>query len=412
MLIPLTTYFLGLLVLFISSGSRSCLPELTLSEGRDPSERRRVAFFHLGIIWLMKFCGAAFVGGGSVMLEEDLSSLLGIPWWGSLIILVLAGFFVSIILPSMLARRNAPGLLRTLRIPYLILSYPFRLPAILFFGAGGEENPDTAGWLITPPDVIWLERRREKGDPGEFEKEQELMDSIIDFSDAIVREVMVPRIDMVCVEIKADLSRVVEELRKAGHSRIPVYEEKIDNIQGLLYAKDLLVLLSNKQNSFDLKSILRKPYFVPEYKRIDELLREFQTNRIHMAIVVDEYGGTAGLVTLEDIVEEVFGEILDEYDKEALLVRKLGGGSFILDARLPIDELNSLLGTEFHDDDYESLGGMVYHLMGKIPRQKEKTVFSGYSFTVEQVRAQRILYVRVEPLDRKDGEAPDSVQQD
>ncbi|MBD3278684.1 MAG: CBS domain-containing protein, partial [Candidatus Aegiribacteria sp.] len=175
---------------------------------------------------------------------------------------------------------------------------------------------------------------------------------------------------------------------------------------------DLLALLSKKPRTFDLKGILRKPYFVPEYKRIDELLREFQTNRIHMAIVVDEYGGTAGLVTLEDIVEEVFGEILDEYDKEALLVRKLEGGSFILDARLPIDELNSLLGTEFHDDDYESLGGMVYHLMGKIPRQKEKTVFSGYSFTVEQVRAQRILYVRVEPLDAENPDLPDSDNSD
>ena len=408
MLIRLALYFSGLVILFIASGLRSCLPELTLAEGRDPSERRRVAFFHLGIIWLMKFFGAAVSGGGSVMLGGDLSSLLGIPWWASVSALVLTGFCVSIIVPSMLARRNAPRLLRILRIPYMIVSYPFRLPALLFFGTGSEENPDTVGWLITPPDVIWLERRREKGDPGEYEKEQELMDSIIDFSDAIVREVMVPRIDMVCVEIKADLSRVVEELKKAGHSRIPVYEEKIDNIQGLLYAKDLLALLSRDQNSFDLKSILRKPYFVPEYKRIDELLREFQTNRIHMAIVVDEYGGTAGLVTLEDIVEEVFGEILDEYDKEALLIRKLEGGSFILDARLPIDELNSLLGTEFHDDDYESLGGMVYHLMGKIPRQKEKTVFSGYSFTVEQVRAQRILYVRVEPLDPENPDLYDS----
>ncbi|MBD3278858.1 MAG: hypothetical protein GF388_11210, partial [Candidatus Aegiribacteria sp.] len=143
MLIPLALYLAGLLILFIASGLRSCLPELTLSEGRDPSERRRVAFFHLGIIWLMKFFGAAVSGGGSVMLGGELSSLLGIPWWASVVILILAGFFLSIILPSMLARKNALRLLKVLRIPYLILSYPFRLPALLFFGTGSEENPDT-----------------------------------------------------------------------------------------------------------------------------------------------------------------------------------------------------------------------------------------------------------------------------
>lgn len=389
----------GFLILFLASGIRSCMPEMILSQGRDPSERRQAAFFHLGILWLMRFSGTVMAGAGSILLARPLARLVGIPLWAVFLVLVAAAFLLAVLLPSILAMRNSSKLLSVLRFPYFLVSLVFRLPALLFFGSVSEDNPDTVGWLITPPDVIWLERRREKGEPGEFEKEQELMDSIINFSDRIVREVMVPRIDMVCVEINSDLSTVVEELRKAGHSRIPVYEEKIDNIKGLLYAKDLLALLSEDENSFRLRSILRAPYFVPEYKRIDELLREFQSKRIHMAVVVDEYGGTAGLVTIEDIMEEVFGEILDEYDKEALLVKKLDSGSFILDARLPIDDLNSLLGTDFADDDFESLGGMVYQLMGKIPRQNERTEYSGYSFTVEQVRAQRILYVRVEPLD-------------
>ncbi|MCJ7808859.1 MAG: hemolysin family protein [Desulfobulbaceae bacterium] len=296
-------------------------------------------------------------------------------------------------------------MLSILKFPYWIISLPFRLPALLIFRSSRNDSPDFADWLITSPDVIWLERRREKGDPGEFEKEQELMDSIIDFSDKIVREVMVPRIDIVCVEINADLSTVVSKLKKAGHSRIPVYEERIDNIRGLLYAKDILVLLSEDENTYELKNLLRKPYFVPEYKRIDELLREFQANRIHMAIVVDEYGGTAGLVTIEDIMEEVFGEILDEHDKEALLIKKLNDNSYILDARIPIDDLNELLDTTFEDNDYESLGGMIYHLMGKIPRQQDAAELSGFMFTVEQVRAQRILYVRVEPLENQGDES-------
>lgn len=395
----LVAYFAGFLMLFLASGIRSCMPEMILSQGRDPSERRQAAFFHLGILWLMNLTGIILTGAGSVLLGAILGPWAGLPLWASFLILVVAAVLLAVILPSALAMRNSLGLLSILKLPYLLISLLFRLPALLLFGRNSDENPDTVGWLITPPDVIWLERRREKGDPGEFEKEQELMDSIIDFSGKIVREVMVPRIDMVCVEINADLSTVVDRLKRAGHSRIPVYEEKIDNIRGLLYAKDLLALLSVEESGFQLRNILRTPYFVPEYKRIDELMREFQSERIHMAIVVDEYGGTAGLVTLEDIMEEVFGEILDEYDKEALLVKKLDGGSFVLDARLPIDDLNSLLGTDFADDDFESLGGMVYQLMGKIPRPNERTEFGGYSFTVEQVRAQRILYVRVEPTD-------------
>ncbi|MCK4806000.1 MAG: HlyC/CorC family transporter [Candidatus Aegiribacteria sp.] len=405
MITAVVVYLASLLVLFVSSGIRSCIPEIILSKGRDPSERRQIAFFHLGILWLMSFTAMVSAGAGAILLAGKSSSYVALPYWLTIFILILITFILSVILPSLIAKRNALRLLYFLKTPYWIVSLPFRLPALMIFGSSGNDNPDSADWLITPPDVIWLERRREKGDPGEFEKEQELMDSIIDFSDKIIREVMVPRIDIVCVEINADLSKVVGELKKAGHSRIPVYEERIDNIRGVLYAKDILVLLSEDTNSFELKSILRKPYFVPEYKRIDELLREFQSNRIHMAIVVDEYGGTAGLVTIEDIMEEVFGEILDEYDKEALLVKKLDGNSYILDARIPIDDLNELLGTTFEDDGYESLGGMIYNLMGKIPRQLDAAELSGYRFTVEQIRAQRILNVRVEPIENQGDES-------
>ena len=405
MITAVVIYLSALLVLFLSSGIRSCIPEIVLSKGRDPSERRQVAFIHLEILWLMNFTAMVCSGIGAVLLAENIYSYLTLPYWLTLLILILAVFILSVILPSLIAKRNALRLLSFLKIPYWIISLPFRLPALLIFRSSRNDSPDFADWLITTPDVIWLERRREKGDPGEFEKEQELMDSIIDFSDKIVREVMVPRIDIVCVEINADLSKVVDELKKAGHSRIPVYEERIDNIQGLLYAKDILVLLSEDENTYELRSLLREAYFVPEYKRIDELLREFQANRIHMAIVVDEYGGTAGLVTIEDIMEEVFGEILDEYDKEALLIKKLNDNSYILDARIPIDDLNELLDTTFEDNDYESLGGMIYQLMGKIPRQQDATELSGYRFTVEQIRAQRILYVRVEPLENQGDES-------
>ncbi len=389
----------GFIVLFISSGIRTCLPELILSKGRDPSERRQAAVTHLGTLWLIRFTGIISTGAGAVLMSIQTASVFPVPAWSSALSIAVAVFLLGEILPSLIARANPDRFLLIFKLPYILIAFLFRLPALLILGKPGHENPDYEDWLITPPDVIWLERRREKGEPGEYEKEQELMDSIIDFSDKIIREVMIPRIDMICVEIQADLDAVIDEVRKAGHSRIPVYHEKIDDIAGVLYVKDLLALLLEGKQNFDLKTLLREPYFVPEYKRIDELLQEFQANRIHMAIVVDEYGGTAGLVTIEDIMEEVFGEILDEYDKEALLIKPLGDDSYLLDARLPIDDLNELLDTSFEDDGYESLGGMVYQVMGKIPHQGETVIHSSFKFTVEKVRAQRILLVRIEPAD-------------
>lgn len=387
----------GFLLFFLSSGIRTSLPELILRSGRDTSERRQAALDHLGTIWLIRLIGILASGAGIVPYSLDLASSLSIPVWYPAAALALIIFLLGEILPSRMARTNPEKFLKVFGIPYRFLAFLFRRPALLILGKPASDGSEYEDWLITPPDVIWLERRREKGDPGEYEKEQELMDSIIDYSDKIVREVMVPRIDMVCIEMRADFSSVVNQVLQAGHSRIPVYDERIDSIEGVLYAKDLLAYLSRDEEGFVLRKILRTAYFVPEYKRIDELLREFQANRIHVAIVVDEYGGTAGLVTLEDIVEEVFGEILDEYDEESLLIKTLGKGSFLLDARLPIDELNELLDTSFEDVDYESLGGMVYQVMGKIPRQGESITIGEFRFCVEKIKAQRILFVRIEP---------------
>ncbi len=154
-------YFSSLLVLFLSSGIRACIPEVVLSKGRDPSERRQVAFFHLGILWLLNFTAMVCAGVGSVLSAGVLSSYITIPHWLTVLILVLAAFILSVILPSLIAKRNALRLLSILKVPYWLVSLPFRLPALLIFRKGSDDNPDSADWLITPPDVIWLERRRE-----------------------------------------------------------------------------------------------------------------------------------------------------------------------------------------------------------------------------------------------------------
>lgn len=390
----------GLLTTASSSAARAALPGLVEEQGRDPAQRRREAGARLRVLWLSRVVGLILTGSGCAMLSWNPGVGVSIRSW---IILAGSSVLLAEVLPAWLAHHGPDRAARILKLPMLILRVVFTLPAGLFLGRSrsGDNLPEE--WAFTPPDIMWLEQRREKGDAGDLEKEQEMVDSVLNFSDRIVREVMVPRIDMVCLPLSDDLAEVVDRVRKAGHSRIPVYREKIDDIEGVLYTKDLLDILAQGGREFRMKEVLREAYFVPEYKRIDELFREFQAHRIHMAIVVDEYGGTAGIVTMEDLVEEVFGEIRDEYDTESPLSFSLGRGAFRVDGRLPVDELNDLLDASFQeDDDYETVAGLVYRQLGHIPRPGETVRVEGHLFTVEKVRAQRILLLKVAPAERAD----------
>lgn len=234
----------------------------------------------------------------------------------------------------------------------------------------------------------------EKGalDPAE----KEMIHSIFEFRETMVREVMVPRMDMVCVEKSTPLQDVLALIKDKGHSRIPMYDEKVDNIMGILFVKDLLPGTANEDKDVNLVSLVRKAYFVPETKMIDELLREFQQERIHMAIVVDEYGGTAGLVTMEDVLEEIVGEIRDEYDKEKPLVRQISENGWIVDAKINLEELNAFTGLTLPtEEDYESLGGLIFSILGRVPQEKEKVPYQNLAFIIEAVQGQRILKVRM-----------------
>jgi len=393
---PLAVLVSGILISFLSSGMRTALPELVMDQGRDASGRRQSALRSLRVLWLSRYAGLILMGSGIALTAPFLAAWISLSFWLSLVILAAMAFLVGEILPSLLARIAPERFVQITKIPFLLLRAVFGIPVLLVLGPSRNgEQEEIDGWLVLPPDVMWLERRREKGSRDGVEQEQELIDGVLDFSDKIVREVMVPRIDMVCVELDDDLDSVVDKVTRAGHSRIPVFRDRIDNIIGVLYAKDLLAYLGSGSSEFSPENDLRKAYFVPEYKPVDQLFREFQSSRTHMAIVVDEYGGTAGIVTIEDLMEEVFGEIQDEYDMETPLVHSIGSGAHRLDARLPIDDLNDLLGTNFMDDDYESLGGMLFDELGKIPRQGESVHLGNYVFTIEKVRAQRILQVRV-----------------
>jgi CBS domain containing-hemolysin-like protein len=223
-----------------------------------------------------------------------------------------------------------------------------------------------------------------------------MINSIVEFGDTIVREVMIPRIDMVTVEKGVRLGELLETIIKHGHSRIPVYEGNIDNIIGLIHGKDLLRVIKSPED-FDIMTLLRPAYFVPEEKLIDSLLREFQSQKTHMAIVVDEYGGTAGLVTLEDIIEEIFGEIQDEYDKEQPLFARQSDDVLIVEAVMSVDDFNEEIGEELipESDGYDTVGGFIYNKMGVVPKRGEEFSFGGYRFIVDELHGSRITRVKV-----------------
>ncbi len=256
---------------------------------------------------------------------------------------------------------------------------------------GGE--PETT--LITEEKIMTLVDVGEE--EGAIEQEEkEMIYSIFQLDETLTREIMVPRIDIVALEVGTPLEEAREAIIRAGHSRIPVYEGTLDHIKGLLYAKDLINLWHEGQDTLDLPSLLRSAPFVPETKRVSDLLRELQAAQVHMAIVIDEYGGTAGLVTLEDIVEEIFGEILDEYDMdEEAPYELLTPDEGVFDARIDLDDFNRLLDTDLPDAMGDTLGGFIYGHLGKIPQSGEMIETNGLRIEVLSVADQRIRKVRV-----------------
>jgi putative hemolysin len=226
-------------------------------------------------------------------------------------------------------------------------------------------------------------------------EERTLIHSIIDFGDTVVREVMVPRPDMVAVESTARVSDVVEIAIAAGYSRIPVFGQGIDDIVGVVFIKDLMRAEREGKEDDAVSQIMRPAFFVPETKKVSALMREMQNQKFHQAIVVDEYGGTSGLVALEDLIEELVGEIEDEYDVEEVPFETLGNGDLRVNARMSIDEVNELLGSELPEGDWDTVGGLVYSLLGHVPAEGETVDNDNIRLTAERVQGRRIGRVRV-----------------
>jgi putative hemolysin len=288
------------------------------------------------------------------------------------------------------ARRTAPVVLAVLRALRPAVSVLTSMVARMQGRLADDEHPFvTAEELRT---IVAISEER-----GTLEEdERDMIDSVMEFGETVVREVMVPRVDMECFEDETRLGDAVQKIRESGFSRFPVYRGDIDHIVGVLYAKDLLKLDAEADVDRRVGDLTRAAHFTPETKKAGELLRELQRRRIHIAIVVDEYGGTAGLVTLEDLVEEIVGEIRDEYDEEEPLVRVIDRSTVLADGMVRLEDLEDEVGVDLEVEGVETLGGLLMNAFGRIPSEGEKLERGGLEFTVESVEDQRILRVRIE----------------
>jgi CBS domain containing-hemolysin-like protein len=237
------------------------------------------------------------------------------------------------------------------------------------------------------------EEKDEEGSHLTLEK-QDMIRGVLRLSEKTVKEVMVPRIDTAFIGLEYSTRELIETIDGRGFSRFPVYKDTIDNVVGILYAKDLIKYLTSREQ-INIERIIRKPYFVPESKRLDSLLREMRRKRVHIAVAVDEYGGVSGVVCLEDIIEEIVGDIQDEFDNEREDILEIGENVYLCDARVDIGDLNEELALDIPDEDFDTLGGFVFDLFGKIPVRYEKVTFRGIDFIIQEMDGHKIKTVKI-----------------
>lgn len=249
---------------------------------------------------------------------------------------------------------------------------------------------------VSEEELLAMAEAAEASDAIEPE-ERELIGQIIEFGDTVVREVMVPRTDTVAMSDQHTVGEAIGIVIEHGYSRVPVYAEGIDDVVGIVHAKDLMRAERDQGEDSPAVAVARTPRFVPETKRIALLLREMQAEKFHIAIVVDEYGGTAGVVTLEDLIEELVGEIVDEFDIEEPMIERVAPGTVRVNGRVPIDELSEVLGAPLPNGDWDTVGGLIFNTLGHVPEEGETLVMDGWELLVERVTGRRIARVVVKP---------------
>ncbi|MGO1528116.1 MAG: hemolysin family protein [Senegalia sp. (in: firmicutes)] len=307
------------------------------------------------------------------------------------------------ITPKTYAAQNPEKVSVLIARPLVVLSFIFKPVLIILNFITGFFIKLMGGDINHTGPFVTEEEIRSLVDVGEEEgvvklQEKEMIENIFEIDHIDVGDVMVPRIDIIAVAEDDSMEDALEKITKFGHSRIPVYKESIDNIVGILYAKDVLPFIGYKNveiNETKIIDIMRNAYYVPETKKVNKLLRELQFNKVHMAIVLDEYGGTEGLVTIEDILEEIVGDILDEYDVDIDLIEKINENTFNVKAEVSLEDINEIFLTDFPEEEFDSLGGYIFNTLGRVPIKGDKLENSKISIIVKKVTNRRVILVEI-----------------
>ncbi len=333
---------------------------------------------------------------------------LGVTW--ATVVMAIAILFFSEIMPKTYAAHN-PDKVASRLAPFLEVSarvfFPiaraltwFAVRVFRVFGATAE-----GGRLVTEDEIRNLVEVGEE--EGLLEaNERQMIQGIFDFGDTVVREVMVPRIDVNALEETTTLRQAANAVVHWGHSRLPIYRKTVDDIVGVIYARDILAYWNERPPDTLVQDLMRPVHYVPETKKIDELLADFRRQRTHIAIALDEYGGTAGIVTIEDLLEEIVGEIQDEYDVEELGVRPIDSDTYEVDGRIQLDELDELLQVALEHESVDTVGGLILHLLGRAPVEGEQVSAEGIRFTVAKVVGRRVKRVVVQRMADEDNQGP------
>ena len=415
-LILLNAYFAATEIAFISLNDAKI--EKNAKEGNKKAKQilkmlktpsKFLATIQIGIT-LAGFLSSAFASDAfadklAPILNNLIPSISLEVWRGIsiLLITIILSFFTLVfgeLVPKRLAMKYYEkisyatiGVIRAISIitaPFVkLLTFSTNIVSKLF-GVGEAEEE-----VVTEEEIkMMIAEGEEKGTIERGEKQ--LLNNVFEFNDIIVSEIMTPRTDMYAIDINKNLREMLDEIDEFKYSRIPVYNESIDDIEGVLFVKDILKPLKDNEE-IDIRKIIREPYFVPESKDIDELFKEMQQNKVQMAIVIDEYGGTAGLITMEDIIEELVGNIFDEYDEEELDIKKIDENTYIVNGMITSYELKKIFDVELPEGDYETLSGYLLDKLGRIPEEDEHPVIEDENLTyrVEEIEDRRIKYVKV-----------------
>ena len=374
---------------------------------KEPS--KFLATIQIGIT-LAGFLSSAFAADA---FADDLAPVLnnlinfGLSTWRSIsiiLITIILSYFSLVfgeLVPKRLAMRK-PEKIAFATVGIVRVIYVFTAPFVKLLTASTNGIAKIFGVTGAEEETVTEEEIRMMVDVGEEkgsiqEEEKELINNVFEFNDKVVSEVMIHRKDIYAIDIKSEISNILADLKEYKYSRIPVYEETVDNIVGILFIKDLLANV-NRKNEFKISKLIREPYFVSETKPINELFNELQKNKHQMAIVLDEYGGTAGIITMEDIIEELVGNIFDEYDdeEEEKEYEKIDDNTFMLSGGLSIHDLRKILNTDIPEGDYDTLSGYLIELLGRIPDDDEKPLIEtkNVNYKIEEYEDKRILWVK------------------